>query len=358
MSTTIHIPCKTGAWGDNVPSIWIGEYIKHFHPEIEITFNDNLQNLIYHRDYLEMPWVKEFSLNGTHLLATHHRHVWDEGCMYPSHRPLVFFDCYSLYYVFEYHNWYPTFRPTQKTLREFYELNLPLKFNILHLRANEGDRNKLDPKEWYQKYKHTLNNGYPTYTTDIDIEGLPSISHAAGWVKIYAMIQAEQVWSSLTGFTSIAAVYRKKKKIKLINFDFPKYIAYGPPFNVYENIITKVDPKDIYYSMHNEQIKNIDYENYYENYTMQHRNVISLYETLDYNQYVKAPAGYEIPKFSLKYENGLVPRDIAFAAIDDDGTFHDFVTLESVMRLDGYNMGYKRQYGLEFLNIWRQHFNY
>ena len=323
----IHIPCMTGNWGDNVPSLWISEFIKA-NPDgcdAHLTYNDQYPGG-RHTEWVQAPWLDGFHNQGGRLLCTHHRH--HHALKYPMGQPFIYFDAYGAYHKFMYHNWYPTFTPTPQTQAIFDSLNLPAEYDVVHISAGDiFNRNAIDPHQCIAQHPELAKTGVITLSTDRPVPGAMDISNLPPWVKIMVMIHARQVVSNHTGFTSIPAMYRKGKGVFLINQSFPKCFNLGPPIGCYENVEFNVDPRPIYYAASVRDVPTVNWANYYNEYCMVHQKFI--FETF-YCDFPPAPDGYEIPWFTLETENALVPKNIQFRLQDYfTKEWSDWITLDS-----------------------------
>lgn len=124
-----HIPFKAICWGDNVASIWAGEYIKYCLSDAVVTgdFRNHEGNYL---DWLVLPWCSGIHrLSNSYIVATHHYH--HRAIRYIS-GPLFYFDAHGMMFRFVVEDWYPSFIPNERLSRAFANLNLPDDYNVLH----------------------------------------------------------------------------------------------------------------------------------------------------------------------------------------------------------------------------------
>ena len=260
-------PLKTLAWGDNIINLWVSEYIKQKLPTAEIEVNDVGRDWcsidkkfidISHSDYININWADSIVKNNSafnceYILATHHRHDlgYDEFVNFKK----IYFDAHGIYLKFVKENWYPTFIPTNKVLDVFKSLNLPEEYNVIH-HAGFGSRNPFSVEHWLNNY-NKLFEGNNIVSTGEYFENTIDCTHLSGWVKLYIMINAKNLYVSQSGFTSIASIYRKRKNTFLIGINRDVCHNMAPPIQSYGNVEFDYDLKKAYFFM--EKMKIIDY---------------------------------------------------------------------------------------------------
>lgn len=304
---------QPGAWGDFIGKLWVSEYIKFHKPDWEILFDDTLRNGKF-SDNIKIPWVTlTDKFEGEHQILTHHRHHWvpprmNDYPLFKDGKP-IFFDLHGLNIKMIMENWFPTFIPTDKILKEFHDLNLPSKYSVLHL-------NKYDPR-----WKRTL----PTYsisipsdqywiTTNEPFSNLPNYKDLNPWTKLYILIKAQNIQCSHSGFTSIAACYRKRKNISLIGNNINHTLYMGPPAVSYSNVTFETSNyKKLYYYSDKSNMFS-DYFNYIKSRSHDWINTSQYEDCGGFNDWdsIQVPEDYQYEKVSLTRENCLVPVDTLY----------------------------------------------
>lgn len=308
---------QPGAWGDFIGKLWVSEYIKTHKPDWEILFDD-VVNVGKISDNIKIPWATiTDNFIGTHQILTHHRHWWVPPSMNDipdfKHGKPIFFDLHGLNVKMIMENWFPTFIPTDKVLHEFESLNLPKKYNVIHLNI---------PDTRWKRIKYTkdvsISSDEYWITTNENIGNLPNFKNINPWTKLYVLIKAQKVQCCHSGFTSIAACYRRRKNIFLIGYWYPHTLYMGPPAVSYTNVDfqTKNYEKLYYYADQSPIFS--DYLSYIDSRKNDWVNTCQYEDCGGFNQWedISIPLNYEYEKVSLNRENCLVPIDTLYT-IDD-----------------------------------------
>ena len=249
-----YVPSVTNAWGDNITALWTAELLKHIHPTADVTldtfaFDKGIP--FEHDDWVD---VSSFSKRGPHIspdqaqkkfdrvVATHHRHGV-KRTLYPKvdGDRMTYFDAHGLIVRFIADGWYPTLTPNQNLVSDFDKLGLPNDYFALHINdttLRPDGRNVLPASEYFAHNRDAIMeaaDGRPIVSTCARFPGSIDVSSASGWVKIYVLYKSYEFWGSLSGFTSIPAIYRKRTKCSLVNEPYPASLNLGPPSLCYSN---------------------------------------------------------------------------------------------------------------------------
>jgi hypothetical protein len=249
----IFAPCKVSHWGDNINNLWAAEYIKYKRPEWEVMVEDRTPDQTLYRQHLKLDWITPTS-EYTHLLCTHHRHVIKSEYNIPI--PKIFFDSSGMTIRFIAENWYPSFIPQEELLQQFASLNLPEKYNVIHFsrcvaRNGNGFRTCQDFNDFSNRY-HRLTTDLPTVSTGkgylmpntIDLTTIPPM------LKLYVMIRAENIFVSHSGFTAMAALYRRRVNSFVLDTnrnDIQNQL--GPPIHSFSNVQFSCNMYKAFYNM-------------------------------------------------------------------------------------------------------------
>jgi hypothetical protein len=246
--TSYYVPSVTHFWGDNITALWTAEFLHHLQPDANITldtfaFDKGIP--FEHDDWVD---ISSFAKRGTHMspeqaqkkfdrvIATHHRHGV-KRTLYPNvdGNRLTYFDAHGLIVRFIADEWYPTLHPQQCLLGDFDRLNLPNDYFALHVNdttSRPDGRNVLPAGEYFTRNRDAIleaAGGRPIVSTGARFPGSIDVSSEQGWVKIYVLYKAYEFWGSLSGFTSIPAVYRRRVRCSLVNEPYPASLNLGPP---------------------------------------------------------------------------------------------------------------------------------
>jgi len=232
----ILIPPKTLCWGDLIASIWAIEYIKTHLKSSNIIFHDRSKEGRI-RDSIKLPWVDIFGKNShyDYMLCTHHNM---SPVKYDPKPRKIFFCAHGLYFRFIEEDWYPTLNPTSDILREFERLDLPKKYSVIHHSfCCEKKRSKRSKFENFVE-DHKWINDENLISTGTPFPEAVNLQHLGAWTKQLVLINAEKVYVSHSGFTGIAAMYRKRKNIFLIDYNENANLC-PPPIACYTNVETR-----------------------------------------------------------------------------------------------------------------------
>jgi hypothetical protein len=307
-----YIPHKCRCWGDNITMIWAAEYIKNAMPDAEIIGTFLCPESSY-TDWIDLPWVtQDFSHHGIILttgdltVLTHHWH--HKAVAYYEPKPYFYFDAHGIFVKYCIYDCWPTFIPNETTLKAFEELNLPENYNVIHW-TNCRIRVKMTLDEALKKYPWVITEN--TVSTGLPITGCRDLSHLPGLLKQYVLIKAQKVYATHSGFTAIAAVYRKKKDTYLLAYDKDRMYGAGPPVVCYTNCEVKANLNAMHYALENGLI---EVGNYFD-YCKSHRDFSYDYPDtkgfpdFDYSP-DPAPLDYKPKPLYFDMENNPVPANI------------------------------------------------
>lgn len=250
----IYCPYKCVCWGDWITNFWAAEYIKQHLSGAIICIDENGQSYKPHTcDSSISEWADEF-IDSTepynlekydYMLCTHHRHA--PYVKYDEPYKKIYFDAYGMVLKFVLEDWYPSFIPTKTLIKQFEKLDLPDEYNVIHYSKCGGNlRNKNSFEDFLKIYKWIWENDKYTVSTGlfcsekcIDLKKIPAL------LKFYVILKAKKIYTSLSGFTMIAAMLRKREHCYVIDVD-PK-IAENGVSACYTNIKMTGDLRPVYY---------------------------------------------------------------------------------------------------------------
>lgn len=273
-------------WGDNITSLWSAEFIKNHKPEAEIVLDDSFCESgkrpvgHSHSTWVKIPWARTQSIQLSHagksfdrIVSTHHRHGLRSpggGLTYSSvsANKLTFIDAHGMFFRMAIDGVYPTFDPTDMLRARVATLNLPDQYVAIHVNDNVNDvtrRNMQSAGAYFQTNAvmlRELSRDYKIVTTgapiDKSIVDSTHVSNVPGWVKLAVLIGAQKNIVSLSGFTAIAAAYRRRKDCIVVNHPVIPSFNMGPPNLCYSNyhIIDKGSLNSLYDGIESGKIKN------------------------------------------------------------------------------------------------------
>jgi hypothetical protein len=258
----IYCPYKTNCWGDWITTIWAAEYIKAHLPGAIICIDDaGVGHKLRVVDSNISDWADEFINSADpwdinkydYILCTHHRHAIDVHYTEPYRK--IYFDCSGMILKFILENWYPSFCPTKALIKQFENLKLPKEYNVIHYsRCCWGFRNKDKFDVFIKKHEWLWRNTNNTVCTGENIPNCINMSKMHGWLKIYIMLRAKNIYVRHSGFTHIASMWRKRENSYVIDADLDS-LEFGPPTAAYTNVKITGDLKPIYYYLENHPFK-------------------------------------------------------------------------------------------------------
>jgi len=200
-------------------------------------------------------WVDEF-IDSTapqgkdydYMLCTHHRHTIVK---YPEPYKKIYFDTNGINLKFILEDWYPSFCPTKTLLKQFEKLNLPDEYDVIHYSpCCLGERNKYSFEDFLKNYEWIWKDKKNVISTGKPMPGCVNLQKNAGIIKLYIMMKAKKIYTSLSGFTMIASMYRRRKESYLIDTHI-NYLNFGPPGACYTNVKLTGDLKPVFYYLEN-----------------------------------------------------------------------------------------------------------
>jgi hypothetical protein len=188
-------------------------------------------------------------------------------------------------------NRYPTFLPKERLLESFDKLKLPDEFVVIHLSGRENDgriqsssqqyiRNNIEKIKKFAGARAIITLGEPIPTDlieSIDCKDEP------GWVKLYIMYKSFGCMCSLSGFTSIGSMYKKRINCPLVNAPSVASFNMGPPNICYSNysFINDGTVNALYAAILSGKIPNAIGKSYYEK-RCHHKQQWCQYETFNW----------------------------------------------------------------------------